>query len=234
MREPNEFGVIVPMFDKYQAKKDIYKEFWKKITPDDFIVNSFYDPQGTFHIILHHDETSATNINLMDGCKIQSLTRIYDGQKFNVGDFIQLTDKWFCDDVFIEQMLVKNNKLVLKLNQKNSIVPTDYVQTLSKWTIVKRKVIFTTTDDVKVFEGDKFYIVDADKNTFKFWDIKNIEFKCGDKAPNTSGNNKFFSTKEKADEYIKFNKKSLSLKDVFEVYPQFKKNNVEEETFHAK
>src|SRR5690606_35481836 len=75
--------------------------------------------------------------------------------------------------------------------------------------------VFITEDGVDMFDCDKYYYVIEDKvysNT-----VNATYFECSN-APN---GNKRFSTREKAEEYILYNKPCLSIKDIEDISSPF-------------
>ena len=75
--------------------------------------------------------------------------------------------------------------------------------------------MFTTEDGVDIFEGDKYFICTASlSNCINNEGIVSKFFK-----PNP--NYKYFSTKEKAEEYILMNKPVLSLNDILKILPKY-------------
>jgi hypothetical protein len=83
--------------------------------------------------------------------------------------------------------------------------------------INSKNILFTTEDSVDVFEGKNYYYTNSTFIIFEQLALKTINYKKKDNIIR-------FSTKAKVEEYILMNKPCLSLNDVFEVYPQFKKS----------
>ncbi len=125
----------------------------------------------------------------VEKCDIFSIKRLSDGEVFTVGD--------------------KTNAGIIKEFQTHGnhvMVKTDGGLTTLDGLCIKKQPLFTTEDGVDIFEGDKYYYVD-----------ENIELFHVRKAIHTSGQDeyfKYFSTKEKAEEYISLNKPKYSEKQV--------------------
>jgi hypothetical protein len=73
--------------------------------------------------------------------------------------------------------------------------------------IAKNKVLFVTEDNVKIFEGDTVYYVSSEYNLNIHY--VNVYQVCGQHS-----SVKWFSTKEKAQDFISINKPMYSIKDV--------------------
>jgi len=69
-------------------------------------------------------------------------------------------------------------------------------------------MIFTTEDNVDIFEGNTYYKVV--NKTFQLFIMENV-------SKGESLKSKVFSTKEKAEKYILMNEKSLSPNDILKV-----------------
>ena len=88
---------------------------------------------------------------------------------------------------------------------------------------VKSKVLFRTEDGVNIFEGDEFWYVTT--KGFNLW-TKTCDSMSGGWYVNSKKVGDIpFSTKEAAENYILMNKLSLSLNDVFTIYPKCNKEH---------
>jgi len=125
---------------------------------------------------------------------IHSVKRLSDGCTFTIGDVVEEYGK-------IRTFLLQNNKIFINEN---------FMKT-SLSTLVKAQPLFTTEDGVDIYEGDtNVDVYYCNKNGFKLLHCCKKEI-----LPGTfSENNLYFKSKEKAEEYILFNKPCLSIKDV--------------------
>jgi hypothetical protein len=96
-----------------------------------------------------------------------------------------------------------DNEIMVDFDNKNSILLR------SKQLQHVKQPLFTTEDGVDVFEGMSFYYVCEELELYN-------TICCYDEDIKLYNNSKFFSTKEKAEEYIIMNKKVLSLNDIFD------------------
>ena len=88
-----------------------------------------------------------------------------------------------------------------------------------------KKPLFTTEDGLDIFEGDLFYyvkFVQYNNTSGKPFEIVRGDYTSFEYEPQYE---KYFSTKEKAEEYILLNKPVLSLKDVANIYPGINKSH---------
>jgi hypothetical protein len=124
--------------------------------------------------------------------QIKSVKRLSDSEIFTIGDKITDGDLGTCS---IRGFKIENNKM--------HVIYLDYDYPLEK-TVKYKQPLFTTEDGVDIYKGDEIFIVN------KFFTIgfsKGVEY-------NNHKDNKFFSTKEAAQEYIILNKPCLSINDV--------------------
>lgn len=137
-----------------------------------------------------------------NGLSIYSVKRLYDGEIFTIGDFVNdrtissFSINWMepgfkvhCDDVGKGNI---NDGCFFEL------------QYLKK---TKQK-LFTTEDGVDIFEGDTFYTI-----------LKNLTSDCKITEIVATAHSKYtkyldFSTKEKAEEYVLANKPIFSYNDI--------------------
>lgn len=214
-----ELGYIfeTKLYDDY---KD-FPEFWEEIIEKDYEILSFKYGNGCLYYLklrnngyyVQSDQTIESSINytleeLLDdvknyNCNIHSVKRLSDGEVFTIGDICSpigkydcnihsITKIWFCDPGYLR--LSSNNYTLDITNIQHS----------------KKKPLFTTEDDVDIFEGDEYYHTKPD-----------FKISYGGKADNMVSGNligikgyHYFSTKEAAEEYIVMNKPVLSLNDI--------------------
>lgn len=148
---------------------------------------------------------------------IYSVRRLSDSAVFSVGDEIQYrstNENW---DIFWGGRITS-----FRINYRDKLLADIYSEEEYKNQTSKflenirhvpkpvREVLFTTEDGVKVFEGDMVY--DVDKKTFEssaWYSVCNPPEKAAWYATK-----KYFSTKEKADDWVISNKPVLSIKEI--------------------
>lgn len=151
--------------------------------------------------------------------EIYSIKRLSDGVEFTVRDKVRdsLTDK------------LTNNK-VQEINgfmHGHTPAGTEYLTvsfksgtTAPSSTLTKVEKLFTTEDGVDVYDGDQYYFVPINTvSGHPVWKVKpDIAKKGRDFA---SPDWKDFSTKEKAEEFILYNKPIASMQDVLDLWVNF-------------
>ena len=169
----------------------------------------FYDNQ--FHTGPYSTE-AITNHN---GYGIHSIRRISDGEIFTIGDNITYNN----EKTIIEGFNLQFNKYLIadfKKTVSNCIgCNINYIQKA-------KQPLFTTEDGVDIFEGESYYeLITPDfHNKPCIWNILptktrgNINY---DQEGNRRNGRIWFSTKEKAEEYIALNKPKYSLNDILSV-----------------
>jgi hypothetical protein len=189
-----------------QSNGDIYN---KSIHKDNFY--AVFGNRYTEEYLLSHK-------NIM----IHSVLRKSDNEIFTVNDKItgtvsvDETSKYGPGYTYIKSF-IPNKFGTFDIKISTGIVK-DYNKIDSIWrflTIKKYKEISITTEDgVNLFEGDKGFIVENEPfliNKILCINISNKSFKLFPRRL-------WFSTKEKAEEYIFYNSPVLSLKEVGEIY----------------
>jgi len=195
-----------------------YPEFWELVVEKEFEVLSFiynnktlkFSENQNCFIYEPYDGYNHRQLDFLlrnsNVYKIHSVKRLSDGEIFTIGDEIDLTKYEFNfpkSDILTEIKII-DNKIRFKMNFQekhdwNSSYTLDYIQKL-------KQRLFTTEDGVDVFEGDNYVIVDN-----KDWYIDST----GGKNLNEKDYRLYFSTKEKAEEYIVLNKPCLSFNEVY-------------------
>jgi hypothetical protein len=131
-------------------------------------------------------------------CSIHSIKRVSDGVIFTVGDLVNNLNNpnsWNIEKISIEKRGVRIDSRI------GGVCPS--FQNLQH----AKKPLFTTSDGVKIFEGDKYWYVPKSELT--------ATSKMAHKGSGTKGINVvYFATELAAKEYILKNKPCLSLKDV--------------------
>jgi hypothetical protein len=178
-------------------------EFWEEVVEKDYEILTVITNDGKFIEIVYNQ--SAT---IEPFWKIHSVKRKSDGEIFTIGD-VCCPNGYIDNDHPITKFELILNNTRLRVNSKNWYLGINDI-------IKSKPILFTTEDGVDIYEGDKYYIVGN-----KTFDLSNELISYG----NMINNCKKFSTKEKAEEYILWNKPCLSLNDVASIYPGVNKNH---------
>ena len=197
-----------------------YPEFWEEVKEKEYTILSFIstgdgrirnrvEPNSYFEEETYISENGGCNYPLKSmlygndsigdgGQKIHSVRRESDGQIFTLGESI--TDgqsKGVIKEFEIGEHILGGMYVCIGDGIKMSI---NHIRFLPK-----RKPILITEDGVEIFEGDKYWWTDND-------------FKCisafAGEGKSLVPDAKRFSSEEKCEEYIKWNKPMYSLNDV--------------------
>jgi len=224
-----KLGTIVTLndIDTYQNLKNIYHdeyfglqqklvenypEFWQKIIEKDYEVLSYSDNNNIFTIEDNSEILERLNF------KIHSVKRLSDGEVFTIGDIVKCED---CKGKITSLEIYGNDIYLTGIDNQ---MPFGYTicKALDCFEIPQKvkQPLFTTEDGVDIFEGDKIFSIDRTKLIFKDIDrvIKSKYFE-------RSSVYKYFSTKEKAEEYILMNKPCLSFNDIKTIFKKMNKIN---------
>lgn len=139
--------------------------------------------------------------------QIYSVKRNSDGAIFTIGDSIYTK---YCAFNKIVKFSIASDYEMFIWND-NTVFPACRLSELIKQE--EKKVLFTTEDKVDLYEKD--FNTSLYRLSTGTWDVCNIKFVPG--APDyyrRCTGFKIFSTKEARDEYIKYNKPLLSLKEI--------------------
>lgn len=167
---------------------------------------------------------------------IHSIKRLSDGEIFTIGDNISATDNLFIGypsynkisdrksgswvsafyNTTIKEFVLIDDILcvIFTASSGKNGQPLNFIKKI-------KQPLFTTEDDVEIFEGDNFFRVWKARLETDSYKIK------ATKAYSHVEVNKaalHFSTKEKAEEYILMNKPCLSLNDILNAYSDSKLN----------
>lgn len=194
-----------------------YPEFWEKIIKKNYEVLSYkcfsrnLEYQQLFikqnnlfcwSTVQHNESYILNNMwnNKTGGYVINSVERLSDNVVFSVGDNTNAG--------IIKQFNICGNTLQLKVD--GLIFLNDYLVKKVK------QPLFTTEDGIDIFEGDIYYHTKPD-----------FTISYGGKADNKISGNligyknyKYFSTKEKAQEWVVLNKPCLSIKEICPIIGQ--------------
>ena len=184
-----------------------YPEFWELVVEKDYEILELSLQRSIKHQIvsaLENSEDYTISLLSCNGNKIHSVKRLFDGEIFTIGDIVKCED---CKGKITSLEIYDND---IYLNGIDNKMPFGYTlcNTLDCFEIPQKvkQPLFTTEDGVDIFEGDEFIVV----NIFTF-----NKHRTG-KYLETNHMYKYFSTKEKAEEYILLNKPCLSYGDVQE------------------
>ncbi len=180
----------------------LYPEFWEEVVEKDYEILEYKTESGISCKAPFLSDSHQFYID--ERCKIYSIKRISDNSIFTIGD-----------DVLSKTCSVPNKILSIEIiNNKIRLYPRNSFYNLEDVCKAKQK-LFTTEDGVDIFENSsEFYWLDKGLN------IKNSgHTTIYTNIPNTL----YFSTKEKAEEYILYNKPCLSLNDIFKDVEEMRK-----------
>ena len=186
-----------------------YPEFWELIVEKDYEILSLIEGK----IIYPCDKYSKDYINQLFntlGVNIHSVKR-KDGEVFTIGDKTEFGD-------IIKYFEIDNKSNLLIIGYKDCEDILEFVKH-------SKQKLFATEDGVDIFEGDLFYyvkFVQYNNTLGKPFEIVRGDYSSFEYEPQYE---KYFSTKEKAEEYILLNKPILSLKDIASIYPGINKSH---------
>ena len=171
-----------------------YPEFWEEVVEKDYEILSlarFCSIKPTITDVSDYGDEFIEAMLKCDNARIHSIKRLSDSQIFTIGDEL------------------KNNQKIISISLiDNQIrIYPQYSFYYLKDIVKVRQKLFTTFDNVDIFEGDISFGVNSN---FKLSEVKHIN------KLYIYPNVKEFSTKEKAEEYILLNKPCLSYGDVQE------------------
>lgn len=204
-----------------KTKIENYPEFWQEIKERKYQILSVigcgsWDKGSLYKDVVGNEDTYIKYIKSKE-VAIYSVKRLSDGEVFTIGDNVRdsLTDK------------LTNNKVqeidYIIYNEKRPIFQFKSGTTAPLGTISKVNPLFTTEDGVDICEGDEYYNV-FDKITepeYELYEVTGPWISKSDTSFIKRGDScKYFSTKEKAQEWIDWNKPKYSLNDIRTAYKQ--------------
>ena len=226
-------------FSKCNLEHENFSEFWEEVVEKEYEILSLCSSDGNISdrykdgkVMWTTDDSpkfyDIENILNKGEHTIHSVKRLSDNEIFTVGDKV-FSD--FTNDglQYIHSFSLRDSNSIVKLLKEDC---KDFVGFRNLRFLEKANVLFTTEDGVDICEGDKFYWF-----SMKNVDLYGINLENNAKKGTTQVESKHFlkfSTKEAAERYILENKPCLSLKDVFRIYPEFKKREpTDKRTAHA-
>lgn len=150
---------------------------------------------------------------------IHSVRRLSDGEVFTVGDRVAKSKSWEVGTpCVINSFYIKSDKFYVELKQGKFTWSYTF-KNFYKF----QDPLFTTEDGVDIYEGDYAwvpqksrlddeYVINGDIVRFKLCKPQHYYIK------EQEGGVKYFSTKEKAQEYIDYNKPQYSLQQISDAY----------------
>lgn len=204
-----------------------FPEFWEKIEEVDYKILSFKNIHSKLLVELHNDnlycnkaaylyenkgEHSEEECLNKEELVVHSVKRLSDGEVFTVGDLIDFGDFGNKGNQPIE-------KFEIDYFDKTRITAWGgaFGLGLDRWKTAPVKTpLFTTEDQVDIFIGDKFYVVETRFNLYKLHETVGGHF-SKDKPTF-----KRFHSKEKAEEFIWLNKACLSVTDLLNIQNKYK------------
>lgn len=188
-------------------------EFWEEVVEKTFEILTFryyndcyisgsdeysLKKNGLFSL---SDNDGVFDITDFKNAKIYSVKRLSDNEIFTIGDIIvDGINKYTITGFTLPNS--EMNWVTLGVNFGNDIQNGFDLSYTKKF--IKKEPIFVTEDDVEIFEGDFVYYVLSNLN------LRNYKPTRDDRDLN----NHYFSTEEKAREYIELNEKRYSINDI--------------------
>lgn len=201
-----------------------YPEFWEKIVEKEYEILSFKttDKHSGFKNILSVLQND-NNYNFKDQCNntsctldemlisvnkgyniIHSVKRLSDGCIFTIGDTIFSNDY---KPTKLEKITIRDNGVIAMWGKYHS----NMLGEIGLASCIIKQPLFTTEDGLDIYDGDKIHSVDRDLL------ISKDDGRYITKDFVRSSRYKYFSNREKAEEYILMNKPCLSINDVLSV-----------------
>ena len=194
-----------------------YPEFWKEVVEKDYEILSYIhngskhiwkkDPKFETYFYINQGLNPCTRLeDILKYPKIyliHSIKRKSDGEVFTIGDKTEFGD-------IIKYFKIDNKSNLLIIGYKDCEDILEFVKH-------SKQKLFATEDGVDIFEGDLFYyvkFVQYNNTLGKPFEIVRGDYSSFEYEPQYE---KYFSTKEKAEEYILYNKPLLTLKDIEEL-----------------
>ena len=191
-----------------------YPEFWQEVVEKDYEILSvvLYDNYNNIHDVFNGKVNGYELDRILQETShhIHSVKRLSDSEIFMINDLIDFNDSY-----------VKKHNEISKIKsfriEKDSLyvdLETSYGISLNVIKHVKQP-LFTTEDGVEIYEGDKFYYVKFKENKYSQGEVfEAVKVPSRWSFTYEPEFELYFSTKEKAEEYILLNKPVLSINDI--------------------
>ncbi len=191
-----------------------YTEFWEEVIEEDYEILELISPYGPLPYHPLNNKSAKENLLkepfLGKRYQIKSVKRLSDGEVFTIGDKIIVQRRYEVIESFDLGINIDNNLRIKAGDTSWLLKSIEHI----------KQSLFVTEDNVEIFEGDEFYFVTVlDNNNIyrsnKLWKV------C---KPSPMGfvyepkHDKYFSTKQKAEDYIVMHKKQFSLREILDVY----------------
>jgi hypothetical protein len=179
-------------------------EFWEEVVEKDYEILSLCTKSDSH--MLKKPFYDIPNL-LEQGCKINSVKRLSDGEVFTIGD--EAMSK-YGNYGHITEFQLKYSKIYISTKSGDNRCCLKDLKRV-------KKPLFTTEDSVNIFEGDnpKVYMV------HKINDYKIKECIKKDVKPGSFSNKVYyFATKEAAEKYVLMNKPCLSFNMIIKYIPK--------------
>ena len=142
---------------------------------------------------------------------IISVKRLSDNVIFSIGDLCNPIGEYSNNKHKITEIWFTNSG-DLRISSDNYCLDINHIEH-------SKKVLFVTEDGVEIFKGDTYTVM------FYDWELLEQEAITNYKLDNATLR---FSTKEKAEEYVLYNKTMFSLQEILDIRAQYMdgKNNI--------
>jgi hypothetical protein len=194
-----------------------YTEFWEEIKEKDYEILSFLiQLEGSmgssiFKVKNNKIDLCAYTVEecLIKNFEIYSVKRLFDGKVFIINDKLDGFDISCGTNSNISSFRIENNELKVGVREIGVVSLKSCKH--------KKQPLFTTEDGVDIFKGDNYFSINK-----KYWLVESPENTCKLNYETYHINSHNFSTKEKAEEYILYNKPCVSLNDIIKChkYPE--------------
>jgi len=217
----NKYGHNGYVYNGFPINTEKYTEFWKEVVEKDYEILYVFLEYGGLGVVINGKHNGI----LAEEYKIQSIRRLFDGEIFTIGDRIEDDEH----SVIQEFELIDNILKVWCVNpayscprkpQSNGSITGcgNMFYYLLKDIEHFKKPLFKTEDGVEIDlkSQEQFYFIP--KNNFNINSIMICNYWCNENCKKgeipKQFKNLYFSTKEKAEEYVLMNKPCLSINDV--------------------
>lgn len=203
--------------DQLSWKGEDYPEFWEEVVEKDYEILEYKTESGISCKAPFLSDSHQFYIN--EKCKIHSVKRLSDGEIFTIGDKIKQINNNNDSFGLIHRFDISNDSIIINKKPNTNCLFLKSIEHI-------KQPLFTTEDGVDIFEGDEYFeLITPDfHNKPCIWNIlpnktrNNINY---DQKGNKEHGRIWFSTKEKAEEYILMNKPCLSFNDISNLFPGY-------------